>query len=75
MATLDRAMIIPTKEYRINELCKLLDGIDRHTLLRYTRAGKIIARYRQVSPNKAIKYYLGSDVIDYLNRTEIVLKI
>lgn len=75
MATVDRSLIKPQKEYSIKATCELLDGIDRHTLLRYTRDGRIHARYRQVSENSAKKYYLGQDILDYIDRNEISLNL
>lgn len=75
MATIDRSLVKPMKEYTCKEVCELFKGIDRHTLLRYTRDGKIKCRYRQVSKLRTVKYYLGTDILDYIDRTEIKLSI
>jgi predicted site-specific integrase-resolvase len=50
-----------TSRYTIDETCSLL-GINRHTLRRYTKAGKIRCGY-WLSTSR--KFYYGSEILRF----------
>lgn len=65
---IDRSKINPMQDYTIAETCERLDGIDRHTLLRYTNDGCIEPHFvSRGNGKKAKKMYSGQAILDYLD--------